>query len=251
MEGCLLGIAARDTVVTTEVYPLGASINQESMTFGPLLISDEEFIYGTITDDSPSAIHLDQPYAPSRQFFKAQKTEEDWQGNRTTEAPFTNAELFDTGRGTFSVDMQRFYSTQCFIDHKGKRICHIYVSHLTEGTWSAPQALDKNVNHPRYTSAQPAVGTLFNTSMEVLYFVSDRPGGAGGMDIWFSVYNKRNEQYKKAENAGVFINTSGDEVTPFFDLPSTASISARMDGPLMGDLTYFTLRAAWSHGILL
>lgn len=107
------------------------------------------------------------------------------------------------------------------------------------GTWSAPQALDKNVNHPRYTSAQPAVGTLFNTSMEVLYFVSDRPGGAGGMDIWFSVYNKRNEQYKKAENAGVFINTSGDEVTPFFDLPSHRLYFSSNGWPAYGGFDIF------------
>jgi outer membrane protein OmpA-like peptidoglycan-associated protein len=220
IEGCLLGIAARDTVVTTEVYALGASINNKNMTFGPILISDEAFIYGSTTDETPATINIDQVYSPSRQFYRAQRDGDNWEGEQATEAPFTNTDQFDTGRGAFSVDKRRFYSTQCFINYKGQRICHIYVSHLTDGEWSAPIALDKSVNHPKYTSAQPAVGTLFNSSMEVLYFVSDRPGGAGGMDIWFSVYNKRSQQYKKAENAGVFINTEGDDVAPFFDLPS-------------------------------
>ena len=220
IAGCMLGIAARDTVVTTEVYALGTSVNKENMTFGPLLISDNEFIYGSSSAENPAFINIDEPYTPSRQFYRAYNTGDDWEGKQTTEAPFINAEHYDTGRGAFSVDRQRFYSTQCFINYKGHRICHIYVSHLKDGTWSDPEPLDKNVNHPKYTSAQPAVGTLFNSSMEVLYFVSDRPGGAGGMDIWFSVYNKRSKQYIKAENAGVFINTEGDEVSPYFDLPS-------------------------------
>lgn len=220
IEGCLLGIAARDTVVTTEVFSLDTSINNNNMTFGPILISDDAFVYGSSSDQRPGIIDIDQPYSPSRQFYKAQIKGDHWEGALSTEAPFSNTNEFDTGRGSFSVDKQRFYSTQCFINYKGQRICHLYVSHLNNGQWSEPQPLDKNVNHPKYTSAMPAVGTLFNSSMEVLYFVSDRPGGAGGMDIWFSVYNKRSGEYKKAENAGVFINTEGDEVSPFFDLPS-------------------------------
>lgn len=47
-----------------------------------------------------------------------------------------------------------------------------------------------------------------------LYFVSDRKGGYGGTDIWYSerlAYGKWSEPF----NAGNHINTSGDEESPF------------------------------------
>lgn len=221
IAGCHMGLAARDTVVTTAVAPLPASINHSNMVYGPVLLSDGAFVYGSIRPNAPGETDLTEAYQSTRQFYRAeQQADSSWVGQLSPETPFVNTPEFDTGRGVFSIDKERFYATGCFIDHRGRRICHIYVSHLQNGEWSAPVALGPEVNHPRFTSAQPAVGTLFDSSMEVLYFVSDRPGGAGGMDIWFTVYNKRNNSYRKGENAGVFINTAGDEITPFFDLPS-------------------------------
>lgn len=59
------------------------------------------------------------------------------------------------------------------------------------------------------------MGKLFDSNLEVLYFVSDRPGGAGGMDIWFAVCDIAKNEFQKPQNAGVFINTEGDELAPF------------------------------------
>ncbi len=49
--------------------------------------------------------------------------------------------------------------------------------------------------------------------VEYLFFISDREGGEGGLDIWYSI-NKGG--WSKPKNAGSKINTEGDEVTPFF-----------------------------------
>lgn len=220
MEGCQMGIAAKDTVVTTEIMRFDSSINSTGIQFGPVLISDNEFVYGSIRDDAPKMIALDVPYKPARNFYRAVWNEERWIGSLEPMAPFINDDMFDTGRGAFSVDRKRFYTTRCFVNHHGKSICNLYMSRLVDDTWQAPEKLDRMVNHPRYSSTHPAVGTSFDASLDVLYFVSDRPGGAGGMDIWYSVYDKRSGTHRKAQNAGVFINTPGDEVTPFFDLPS-------------------------------
>jgi hypothetical protein len=49
--------------------------------------------------------------------------------------------------------------------------------------------------------------------VEYLYFVSNRVGGEGGLDIWYSV----NENgWKKPRNAGKRVNSEGDEITPFY-----------------------------------
>ncbi|MBL7941463.1 MAG: tetratricopeptide repeat protein, partial [Flavobacteriales bacterium] len=46
-----------------------------------------------------------------------------------------------------------------------------------------------------------------------LYFVSDRAGGYGGLDIWYCDLN--NGTWSKAVNAGDVVNTPGDEISPF------------------------------------
>ena len=47
-----------------------------------------------------------------------------------------------------------------------------------------------------------------------LYFASDRPGGHGGMDIWFSRYDAANKKWAPVQNAGPEINTPGDDMAP-------------------------------------
>lgn len=219
--GCEMGMAARDTMVTTEVTLLSDSINTSHSEAGIVLINDTTFVYGSTTPDAPTFHELNKPYVSVQNFYGARLEDDEWTGKKKVDPPFFTYGNFDTGYGCFSVDGQRFYFTQCANQPNGKNICHIYMSHKAEnGVWSAPLPLDKDINHVNYTATQPAVGSCFDNNLEVLYFVSDRPGGAGGMDIWYSVYNKNKKTYTKAANAGVFINTSGDEITPFYDLPS-------------------------------
>jgi hypothetical protein len=56
----------------------------------------------------------------------------------------------------------------------------IYMCENIDGKWSAPVNLGSNVNS-QYAELYP-----FLHSSGRLYFSSDRPGGHGGLDIWFS-----------------------------------------------------------------
>lgn len=59
---------------------------------------------------------------------------------------------------------------------------------------------------------QPAPANINGNT--VLFFVSDREGGEGGMDIWYT--EERDGKWSKPRNAGKTINTAGDELTPFY-----------------------------------
>lgn len=219
IEGCHMGIAHTDSVTSVEIRDLSDEINTPYSERGFILINDEEFIYSSVQPKSRRYHQLDAPYKSVRQFYKAAKVDGNWVGEEDVTPPFFIYKEFDTGEGVFSLDGKRFYLTLCSMNPEGENICQIYVSYVeVDGNWSKPEKLGNEVNHPSYTSASPTVGSCFDNTLEVLYFVSDRPGGAGGMDIWFSVYNKRQMSYTEAANAGVFVNTSGDEVTPFFDV---------------------------------
>ena len=62
--------------------------------------------------------------------------------------------------------------------------------------------------------------TLHN-SQKVLYFVSDRKGGFGGLDIWISIIDN-NGKFGIPINAGLNINSSFNELTPFYNTSQEA-----------------------------
>jgi len=55
-----------------------------------------------------------------------------------------------------------------------------------------------------------------HSGRSVLYFASDRIGGFGGLDIWISIIDKEGN-FGVPINAGKKINSSADEITPFYN----------------------------------
>ena len=82
----------------------------------------------------------------------------------------------------------------------------IYSVDLRKSTFS-PQKLNINT---RFIETSPCLSPDGNT----LYFVSDRPGGYGGKDIWSSE-RLSNGKWSEPMNMGSKINTSEDEESPF------------------------------------
>lgn len=107
------------------------------------------------------------------------------------------------GACTISADGRQLIFTVC-----GERGCDLYESRKTGNVWAQPKSLGPAIN----TSSWDAQPSLSADGRE-LYFVSDRPGGRGGYDIWYS----RLEQtgWTKAENLGPSINTPFDEISPY------------------------------------
>ena len=65
--------------------------------------------------------------------------------------------------------------------------CEIYVAKKKKRRgWEKPVRLKGPVNLKGYTSTHPSVGRLADSTV-ILYFVSNRPGGLGGNDIWYTL----------------------------------------------------------------
>lgn len=133
--------------------------------------------------------------------------------------PFSNVinSHCNEGSATISRDAKTLYFARCIVpeflydcrDCMGS--CDIYVSHLdADGKWSVAQNLGIQVNSISWDSHP----TLSHTE-DTLYFASDRIGGFGLSDIWFT-YKLPKGGWAQAQNMGPVINTRGNEVSPFY-----------------------------------
>ena len=89
--------------------------------------------------------------------------------------------------------------------------CDIYVTSLQDdSTWSVPRNLGTNVN-TIYWDSHPTL----SHSEDTLYFASDRKGGIGLSDIYYT-YKLKEGGWAPAQNMGPTINTRGNELSPFY-----------------------------------
>jgi outer membrane protein OmpA-like peptidoglycan-associated protein/tetratricopeptide (TPR) repeat protein len=117
------------------------------------------------------------------------------------------------GPGALTTDRTTFYFTRWSDDDKQN--AHIWVSKKFNNRWMQPLELDNFVNADGYRSMCPAL----NLDETRLYFSSDRPGGFGGLDIWYCPIDEYGN-IGNPVNLGPTINTKEDEYSPFHHFQS-------------------------------
>lgn len=116
---------------------------------------------------------------------------------------------FDEGACSFSPDSRTMYLTQCISDPSYPRYATICTSARSDASWGKSTPLQ--ITRDTLSSyAHPAV----SPDGEWLYFVSDMPGGMGGLDIWR--VRLTTAGLGGVENVGAPVNTEGDEMFPTF-----------------------------------
>ncbi len=127
-------------------------------------------------------------------------------------APELNTKLHEA-TATFTADLNRIFftrsreNTKPLIDSRIVPLEILTSTRRADGTWAAPEPL--NLTDPAYSSAHPSLGP----DGKRLYFSSDRPGGFGGKDIYYS--EQTASGWSTPVNLGPEINTEGDELFPF------------------------------------
>ncbi len=86
---------------------------------------------------------------------------------------------------------------------------------IMTGSWQNGQIITTYVLD--VVNAEGTINTMPHVAKmdgkDYLFFVSNRAGGEGGLDIWYSV---NDDGWKKPKNLGKRINSEGDEITPFY-----------------------------------
>ncbi|WP_430614521.1 OmpA family protein [Flavobacterium sp. JP2137] len=118
-------------------------------------------------------------------------------------------------------------------DSKKTTLLKIYRAELKDGKWTNVTELPFNSN--QFNTAHPAL----NPAEDMLYFVSDRPGGFGQADIWRIAITDK--QFGTPENLGATINTDGRETFPFISADDELYFAT--DGrPGMGGLDVYATK---------
>lgn len=113
----------------------------------------------------------------------------------------------DEGVVSFSPDGRTMYFSRSSQTANSNTTVEIFTSRLEDATWSEPEKLEI-FGDSLFSAGHPAV----SADGRFLYFVSDRPGGFGGLDIWRIKLDGR-EPYPV--NMGPQINTPGNEMFPY------------------------------------
>lgn len=144
---------------------------------------------------------------PGDIFFSDKDDKGKWSKPQTIESGL-NTE-YDEGACCISPDGSTMYLTQCLSDASYPRFAQIVTAQRSDASWGKTTPL-LITNDTLSSYAHPAV----SPDGEWLYFVSDMPGGKGGLDIWRMRLTANGPV--GVENLGDPINTPGDEMFPTF-----------------------------------
>lgn len=120
---------------------------------------------------------------------------------------------------TYNNDKTRVYYTVCQYINDNDLRCDICWAKVNEdGSFGTEERLGLPINNIEFTNTQPSFGKDPISGNDVLYFVSDRTGGKGKLDIWYSIYDKK-LGFSQPVNLST-INTEENEMSPFYHIPT-------------------------------
>ena len=183
--------------------------NSRRSDFSPMLLGDDQLFLSSTRPQAKGEKLNGITGVKNGDFFVCKKDEK---GKWTKPEVITDAinSEEDEGACCFTPDGKTMYFTRCREDESYPRYAEIFKSTRSDASWSTPTAcvLTKD---SLSSYAHPAV----SPDGQWLYFVSDMPGGEGGLDIW-RVRITADDNFGGVENLGAPINTPGDEMFPTF-----------------------------------
>lgn len=209
VKSCVYAKKLVQNPVSWDIHNAGSGINTVQPEFSPFLGTDSVLYY---TGLQAQKIEENEIVKGKKQFqLKIYKAAYDaqsgiWKEQDMMPQKINNA-AFNTGNGVWGPDQRKFFFSSCDENHN----CKILYTEKENGSWRKPQALNAHVNKEDYTNTQPFPARI--QGQYVLFFVSDRPGGEGKLDIWYSV--EKNGEYGEPINLN--INSIDNEISPWYD----------------------------------
>ncbi len=207
IEACDLAQILIKNPVEAKVLHLDSAVNSKVSEYAPIEV-DTVLYFSSLRDKSKtdeSGVGFNKLYTSNKINNKRQKATE-------LDSLF-NKEGIHNANTCFNDDFTKVFVTRCQALNMSQYTCDIYESNYVNNKWTELKKLPSPININGNNTTQPNIGKI--NDKEVLFFASNRAGGEGGMDIWYSSLNA-NGTYEIPVNAGKKINTIEDEITPFY-----------------------------------
>lgn len=182
---------------------MGTMVNSNYADYGPTLSDDDGVLI--FTSKRNFITGLDTRY--NEDLFYAKKFDDFWE----SADPFGEINtIYNEGSASLSKNGKTLYFARCDSpDTYGD--CDLFVAVMqADSTWGEIQNLGSQVNSNAWDS-HPSLSHTEDT----LYFASDRLGGFGLSDIYFT-YKDDKDEWTQSQNLGPIINTRGSDVSPFY-----------------------------------
>ena len=183
---------------------MGEFVNSDRSDYGPTLSSRDDILIFTSKRNSHNR-GVDPVH--DEDLFFSRNVDQYWEKAQAFDEVNTQ---YNEGSACLSKDGKTLFFVRCN-SPKSYGDCDIFSATIKEdSTWGDVSNLGLNVNSIGWDS-HPSLSHTEDT----LYFASDRIGGFGLSDIYYTV-KKSDGTWAKALNAGPIINTRNSEVSPFY-----------------------------------
>lgn len=183
---------------------MGTEINSSSSDYGPTLNVNDNVLLFT---SKRNFRRVNFEKTENEDIFFTKRVEGFWSEAKELKEINTR---FNEGSASISRDGSTLYFARCD-SPDGLGNCDIYIAKMqADSIWGEIKNLGVEVNSTSWDS-QPSL----SHSEDTLYFASDRLGGFGLSDIYYTFKTGKDGSWSKAVNLGPNINTRHNELSPF------------------------------------
>jgi len=227
IEMCKTGKYLVAAPVKIKIENLSANVNSSYAEYGAVLSADQNSMFFTSRRPETTTATKDDEGNYMEDIYMSVKTKTGWAKATNIGAP-VNSER-NEATIAISPDAQTIL---IYRDITGNG--DIYSTTLDGDVWTAPLILNDNINTNNW---EPSA--CISADGNTIYFVSNKPGGYGGRDLYTSKKTEKGD-WGKATNMGANINTEFEEDAPFIH-PDGMTLSFSSEGhSTMGGFDIFT-----------
>ena len=213
--------------VKLKIQNLGNAVNSPYADYSPVISADENSLYFTSRRSESTGGEKDELGNYMEDIYVSTKTKTGWSKSKGIGNKINT--IYHEATIGISPDGQTIL---IYKDDMGDG--NIYSTILNGDIWGTPIKLNDNINTKYW---EPSA--FISANGKIIYFISNKPGGFGGRDLYMSNLTAEGD-WGKAENMGPNINTPYDEDSPFIH-PDGVTLSFSSNGHnTMGGFDIFT-----------
>lgn len=200
IESCKNGKDYVSAPIDVTINALNKEVNSIYSDHSPFVTSDGQKLYFTSRRKDGMGNENEQSLDAYREdVYSAEFIDDNWYDVENIGVPI-NSETHDATVG-ISFDAKTLFIYRFSLSDGGD----IYYSQFIDDVWHEPIKFPRTINTEFHESS-----ACFSPDEKLMFFVSDKPGGIGGRDIYYAK-RLRNGRWGRAYNLGNTVNTPFDE----------------------------------------